>query len=55
MMNYYLLLRISWIKNKIPAATRYEKAAAQIDAMQADIDAMKSVMREHRDKLRKFS
>lgn len=42
-------------ENYMPAATRYEKATAQIEAMQADIDVMKSVIREHSDMLRKIS
>lgn len=42
-------------ENYVPAAKRYEKATAQIEAMQADIDVMKSVIREHSEKLQKIS
>lgn len=42
-------------KNYLPAAKRYEKATAKIDAMQADIDVIKSVIREHSEKLQKIS
>ena len=34
---------------------RYQSGIAQIEAMQADIDIMKSVIREHSDMLRKIS
>ena len=43
------------IENYLPAAQRYEKSTAQIEAMQADIDVMKSVIREHSEKLQKIS
>ena len=39
----------------LPAAKRYEKTTARIEAMQADIDVMKSVIREHSEKLQKIS
>lgn len=42
-------------ENYVPAAKRYEKATAQIEAMQADIDVMKSVIREHSEKLQMIS
>ena len=42
-------------ENYVPAAKRYEKSTAQIEAMQADIDVMKSVIREHSEKLQKIS
>lgn len=42
-------------ENYLPAAKRYEKATAQIEAMQTDIDVMKSVIREHSEKLQKIS
>lgn len=34
-------------ENYVPAAKRFEKAASQIEAMQADIDIMKKVIAEH--------
>lgn len=42
-------------ENYVPAAKKYEKATARIEAMQADIDVMKSVIREHSEKLQKIS
>ena len=42
-------------ENYLPAAKRYEKATAQIESMQADIEVMKSVIREHSEKLQKIS
>ena len=42
-------------ENYVPAAKRYEKATAQIEAMKTDIDVMKSVIREHSEKLQKIS
>ena len=42
-------------ENYLPAAKRYEKTTARIEAMQADIDVMKSVIREHSEKLQKIS
>lgn len=34
---------------------RYQSGVAQIEAMQTDIDVMKSVIREHSEKLQKIS
>ncbi|MCI8928793.1 MAG: hypothetical protein HFI97_03240 [Lachnospiraceae bacterium] len=34
---------------------RYKSGISQIDAMQADIDVMKSVIREHSEKLQKLA
>ena len=34
---------------------RYQTGVEQIEAMQADIDVMKSVIREHSEKLQKFA
>ncbi len=34
---------------------RYQTGVEQIDAMQADIDVMKSVIREHSEKLQKLA
>lgn len=34
---------------------RYKNGTAKIDAMQADIDVMKSVIQEHSEKLKKIS
>lgn len=42
-------------ENYLPAAKRYEKATAQIEAMQADIDVMKNVIKEHSEKLQKLA
>jgi len=42
-------------ENYVPAAKRYEKTAAQIESMQADIDVLKSVVEEHSEKLKKIS
>lgn len=42
-------------ENHMPAAKKYEKATAKIEAMQSDIDVMKSVIREHSEKLQKIS
>lgn len=42
-------------ENYLPAAKRYQKATAQIEAMQADIDIMKKVITEHSEKLQKIS
>ncbi len=42
-------------ENYMPAAKKYEKAAAKMEAMQADIDVMKNVIREHSEKLQKIS
>ena len=40
-------------ENFVPASKRYEKASAQIEAMQNDIDLLKRVVQEHSDKLNK--
>lgn len=42
-------------ENYLPAAKRYEKATAQIEAMQADLDVMKNVIKEHSEKLQKLA
>lgn len=42
-------------ENYVPAATRYEKATAQIEAMQTDIELIKKVIEEHSEKLQKIS
>lgn len=42
-------------ENYVPAAKRYEKATAQIEAMQADIDILKKVVTSHSEKLQKIS
>ena len=42
-------------ENYIPAAKRYEKATAQIEAIQADMEVMKSIIREHSQKLQNIS
>ncbi len=42
-------------ENYVPAAKRYEKASAQIEAMQADIEIIKKVVSEHSEKLQKIS
>lgn len=42
-------------ENYIPAAKRYEKSTAQIEAMQADMEVMKSIIREHGEKLQRIS
>ncbi len=42
-------------ENYQPAAKKYTKETAKIEAMQADIDVMKSVIREHSEKLQKIS
>ncbi len=42
-------------ENYVPAAKRYEKASAEIEAMQADIEIIKKVIAEHSDKLQKIS
>ena len=38
-------------ENYVPAAKRYEKATAKIEAMQADIEIIKKVVAEHSKKL----
>lgn len=42
-------------ENYLPAAKRYEKASAQIDAMQADIEIMKNVIGHHSELLHKLA
>lgn len=42
-------------ENYLPAAKRYEKATAAIDAMQVDIDLMKDVIRNHSEQLQQIS
>lgn len=42
-------------ENYQPAAKKYTKETAKIEAMQADIDVMKSIIREHSEKLQKIS
>ena len=42
-------------ENYVPAAKRYEKASAQTDAIQTDIDVMKRVIAEHSEKLQKLA
>ena len=42
-------------ENYVPAAKRYEKASAKLEAMQADIDILKKVVSDHSEKLKKIS
>ncbi len=42
-------------ENYMPAAHKYTKDSEKIAAMQADIDVLKSVVREHSEKLQKIS
>ncbi len=42
-------------ENYLPAAKRYERATAAIDAMQVDIDLMKGVIRNHSEQLQQIS
>lgn len=42
-------------ENYVPAAKRYEKEAAKIEAMQADIDILKKVVSNHSEKIKKIS
>lgn len=42
-------------ENYVPAAKRYEKEAAKIEAMQADIDILKKVVSDHSEKMKKIS
>lgn len=42
-------------ENYVPAAKRYQDAAAQIEAMQADIDIMKKIITEHSKMLQKLA
>lgn len=47
---------IQWLsENYVPAAKRYEKASAQIDAMQTDIELLKKVVTSHSEKLQKLA
>ena len=41
-------------ENYVPAAKRYEKASAQIDAMQTDIEILKKVVTGHSEKLQEL-
>lgn len=42
-------------ENYVPAAKRYEKATAKIEAMQTDIEILKKVVTDHSEKLQKIS
>ena len=42
-------------ENNVPAPKRFEKASAQIESMQVDIEIMKKVIAEHSEKLQKIS
>ncbi len=42
-------------ENYLPAAKRYERSTAAIDAMQVDIDLMKGVIRNHSEQLQQIS
>lgn len=42
-------------ENYLPAATRYEKETAKIEAIEADIEVIKHVIREHSEKLQKLA
>ena len=42
-------------ENYVPTSKRYMQESARIEAMQADIDVMKSVIREHSEKVQKIS
>lgn len=42
-------------ENYMPAANKYTKESEKIAAMQADIDILKNVVREHSEKLQKIS
>lgn len=42
-------------ENYTPAAKRYEKAVPEIQAMQADIEIIKKVIKDHSEKLKKIS
>ena len=43
------------VENYIPISKRYAKESAKIESMQADIDVIKSVIREHSEKLQNIS
>ncbi len=42
-------------ENYVPAAKRFEKASARIDAMEADIALLKKVVAGHSEKLQKLA
>lgn len=42
-------------ENYLPAAKRYEKSTAAIEAIQVDIDLMKGVIRNHSEQLQQLS
>lgn len=42
-------------ENYLPAAKRYETSMARLESIESDIDVMKSVIREHSEKLQKIS
>ena len=42
-------------ENYTPASKRYMQESARIESMQADIEVMKSVIREHSEKLQKLA
>ena len=51
-----LVSDISFIaENVIPAAKKYEREAEKIESMQADIDVMKGVLKEHSKILQNIS
>lgn len=41
-------------ENYVPAAKKYEKASAHIEALQSDLEIVKKVVAEHSEKLRKI-
>ena len=48
--------KIEWLaENYLPAAKRYEKATEKIEAVASDVDVLKSVVREHSEKLQMIS
>ena len=42
-------------ENYVPAAVRYEKASAQMESMQSDIDMLKKVVAKHSEMLHKLA
>ena len=42
-------------ENYMPAAKKYEKATADMEGMQMDMDVMKHVVAEHNEKLKRIS
>lgn len=42
-------------ENYLPAAQKYEKASANIESLQADVNVMKQVIGEHSSKLKKLA